>query len=115
MFSGVSRLELTVYGAEAVCASCVQAPPSKATAEWLEAALLRKFGKSVTVRYVDVNKPATDEDRYYCGKILEDAYFYPLVVAGNEVLGEGFISLKPVVQYYTRQGLIPLEQKTDTP
>nr|WP_307724674.1 DUF1462 family protein [Sporolactobacillus inulinus] len=25
----MNRVELTVYGAEAVCASCVQAPPSK--------------------------------------------------------------------------------------
>ncbi|MCO7176035.1 DUF1462 family protein [Sporolactobacillus kofuensis] len=105
MILEVNQLELTVYGAEAQCASCVQAPPAKATAEWLEAALKRKFDEKITVRYVDIYEPETDADRLYSKKILTDEYFYPLVVAGNEVLGEGFISLKPVVQYCSHLGL----------
>ncbi|MCQ2009384.1 YuzD family protein [Sporolactobacillus sp. STSJ-5] len=98
-------MELTVYGAEAVCASCVQAPPAKATAEWLEAALSRKFDGTISVRYIDLNKPETAEDRAYCAKILDDDYFYPLVVSQGKVLGEGFITLKPIVHYLIEHGM----------
>ncbi|WP_100487415.1 DUF1462 family protein [Sporolactobacillus pectinivorans] len=98
-------MDLTVYGAEAVCASCAQAPPSKATAEWLEAALVRKFGKPLPVRYVDIFQPETEKDRYFCEKIKSDDYFFPLLVSGSEVLGEGFISLKPVLLFLEKNGL----------
>ncbi|TGA97260.1 DUF1462 family protein [Sporolactobacillus shoreae] len=98
-------MELTIYGAEAVCASCAQAPPSKATAEWLEAALFRKFGNQVSVRYIDIDQPETEADRYFCDKIKSDAYFFPLLVSEEEVLGEGFISLKPVLLHLKKSGL----------
>ncbi|WP_240697243.1 DUF1462 family protein [Sporolactobacillus sp. THM19-2] len=94
---------MTVYGADAVCASCAQVPPAKATAEWLEAALTRKYGDRITVRYVDINQPKTGQDRLFCDKIKADEYFYPLLVAGETILGEGFISLRPVQQYIERQ------------
>ncbi|MCL1631107.1 YuzD family protein [Sporolactobacillus sp. CPB3-1] len=92
-------MELTVYGAETVCASCVQAPPAKSTAEWLRAALTRKFNEQVSVRYIDVHHPETEADQVYCDKILTDEYFYPLVVACDKVLAEGFVALKPIVKY----------------
>lgn len=98
-------MELTVYGAEDVCASCVQAPPAKATAEWLQAALARKFDGTVLVRYIDVNQPETEEDRTYCAKIIADDYFYPLVVSGGKVLGEGYVALKPIVHYCIENGM----------
>ncbi|MCO7127321.1 YuzD family protein [Sporolactobacillus shoreicorticis] len=98
-------MELTVYGAEAVCASCVQAPSAKATAEWLAAALSRKFDGTISVRYIDVYKPETEEDQIYCTKILADDYFYPLVVACGKVLGEGFVTLKPIVDYLIENGM----------
>lgn len=97
-------MELTVYGAESVCASCTQTPPSKSTAEWLEAALMRKYGNQVTVRYVDLHEPQTVEDRLYCEKIEADEYFYPLVVSQDVVLGEGFISLNPVFHFLEDHG-----------
>jgi disulfide oxidoreductase YuzD len=102
-------LELTVYGAEAVCASCVQAPPAKTTAEWLQAALARKFDGMITVRYIDIYKPETEKDQQYCDKIIADDYFYPLVVSGDQILGEGFISLKPIAQFCISKGIRPLE------
>ena len=37
------KIEIQVYGAEQICASCVNLPSSKDTCEWLEAALQRKF------------------------------------------------------------------------
>ena len=34
---------IEVYGANIICASCVNAPSSKDTYEWLQAAIARKF------------------------------------------------------------------------
>ena len=39
----MKEIEIEVYGAEQICASCVNLPSSKDTCEWLEAALTRKF------------------------------------------------------------------------
>ncbi|RYL95665.1 DUF1462 family protein [Sporolactobacillus sp. THM7-4] len=99
-------MEMTVYGAEAVCASCVQAPPSRATAEWLHAAIQRKYGNGVTVRYVDVDQPVTADDHIYCSKIAADEVYYPLVVAEGHILGEGFITLKPIFHFLEQAGFI---------
>lgn len=42
------KVAIQVYGAEQICASCVGAPSSKDTFEWLKAALSRKYsGKAV--------------------------------------------------------------------
>lgn len=101
-------MELTVYGTQAICASCTQAPPSKATAEWLEAALSRKYGKQIVVRYVDLYRPETERDRRFCTRILAEEFFYPLLVAGEDVLAEGLISLKPVRLYLEKHGLFPI-------
>lgn len=97
-------MELTVYGTEALCASCIQAPSSRSTAEWLEAAVTRKYGNPVTVRYVDLEHPITESDRLYCEKIVADEYFYPLVVSDQVVLGDGFISLKPIFRFLDNHG-----------
>jgi Uncharacterized protein conserved in bacteria len=99
------KMELTVYGAEVVCASCVQAPPSKATAEWLDAALSREFGNQVIVRYVDIFTPETEQDRLFCERINADEFFFPLVVSGDRALGEGFISLGPIEKFLHDQGM----------
>ncbi|RYM06236.1 DUF1462 family protein [Sporolactobacillus sp. THM7-7] len=97
-------MKLTVYGAESVCSSCVQAPPARATAEWLSAAIGRKYGDGVTVRYVDIYEPKTEEDRLYCTKVAANEFFYPLVVAGGRVLGEGVVTLKPIFQFLEQHG-----------
>ncbi|GGL53162.1 DUF1462 family protein [Sporolactobacillus putidus] len=104
-------MELTVYGAEAACTSCIQAPSSRATAEWLEAAVTRKYGNKVTVRYVDLENPETERDRLYCDKVSADEYFYPLVVSGDTVLGDGFISLKPVFHFLDEHGFEDVSER----
>lgn len=96
---------LTVYGTETRCASCVQAPSSKATAEWLQAALLRKFGSEIMIRYVPIEQPENEEDRQFCARILADEFFYPLLVSGETIIGEGYIELKQVVQYLINNGI----------
>lgn len=53
----MSRIIVYVFGAEEICASCVNLPSSKETATWLEAALGRKYPDRVTVQYVDIFHP----------------------------------------------------------
>ncbi|WP_010631371.1 DUF1462 family protein [Sporolactobacillus vineae] len=105
-------MELTVYGAEVICASCVQAPSSRATAEWLDAALSREFGGQVTIRYVSILSPETEQDRVYCERIHADEFFFPLVVSGDTVLGEGFISLGPIVKFLHEQGIESISESS---
>ncbi|NVS32373.1 DUF1462 family protein, partial [Listeria monocytogenes] len=54
----VNEAKLYVYGSTAICASCVGAPSSKETEEWLRAAIGRKFsGQPFVVEYVDIFNP----------------------------------------------------------
>ncbi|MCE7793029.1 YuzD family protein [Salipaludibacillus sp. CUR1] len=97
---------ITVYGAEQKCASCIHLPSALETKEWLEAAITRKFPDyPITVEYCDIKQPKTEEERSFSEKILEDEYFYPLVVLNGEVAGEGNPRLSAIY------GLIEQEQK----
>lgn len=97
---------IEVFGADVICASCVNAPSSKDTYEWLEAAISRKYpNHSFTIRYVDINEQHDNErDQEWSTKILNDEYFYPLVLINDEVVGEGFIQLKPIFSYLEKLG-----------
>lgn len=103
-------MEMTIYGAEAVCASCAQAPSSTETAEWLRAAIGRKFGEGINIRYIDIDHPETGTDRLFCEKIVRDEYFYPLVVACGTVLGEGIPNLKPIIRFLEQHGFKPKQE-----
>jgi len=89
---------IEIFGADIICASCVNAPSSKDTYEWLEAAINRKYpNQPFTIRYIDIESPLTDErEKDYASRIQEDEFFYPLVLINDEVVGEGYIQLKPV-------------------
>lgn len=91
---------IEVFGADVICASCVNAPSSKDTYEWLEAAISRKYpNQPFTIRYIDINAEQENErDQEWATRILDDEFFYPLVLINNEVIGEGFIQLKPVFE-----------------
>ncbi|WP_078555647.1 YuzD family protein [Bacillus alkalicellulosilyticus] len=92
-------LEITVYGAEEKCASCVHLPSAKDTMEWLDAALQRKYpDKNILVRYVDIYEPQTDMDERFASAIQSDVYFYPLVVIEDEVVAEGSPKLKMILE-----------------
>ncbi len=45
-----NKVKIEIYGADVICASCVNAPSSKDTYEWLQAAIDRKYPES-TIRY----------------------------------------------------------------
>ena len=38
-----TNINIEIYGADIICASCVNAPSSKDTYEWLQAAIDRKY------------------------------------------------------------------------
>ncbi|PYZ95733.1 disulfide oxidoreductase [Alteribacter lacisalsi] len=86
----MSRIVITVYGAEEKCASCINLPSALETKEWLEAAVARRFpGASVSFVYCDIDLPEGDEQEEFSRLILDDEYFYPLVVINGEVATEG--------------------------
>ncbi|MBU9713009.1 YuzD family protein [Evansella tamaricis] len=81
---------VTVYGAEEKCASCIHLPSALETMEWLEAAVHRKYpDQKISFEYCDIESPQTEEQKDFARKILDDEFFYPLVVIGGEVIAEG--------------------------
>lgn len=107
----MKEVTLTVYGADIICASCVNAPSSKDTYEWLEAAIGRKFnGHQIHFRYVDIEQPSeSDVDADFIEQIQNDELFYPLVTIEDEVIGEGYIQLKPVYTALEQHGYVTAE------
>lgn len=86
----MTAINMTVYGAEVKCASCIHLPSAKETKEWLDAAIQRKFPDvTIDIGYCDIEYPQTEEEQFFSSKILADEYFYPLVVLNGEVVAEG--------------------------
>lgn len=97
---------IEVYGANIICASCVNAPSSKDTYEWLQAAIARKFpNQEVTYRFINIDDVLENErDIDYASRIQEDEFFYPLVLINDVVVGEGYVRIKPVYEVLKRLG-----------
>lgn len=93
------NINIQVYGAEQICASCVNLPSSKDTCEWLEAALKRKFpNQPFSIRYIDIyNPPSSELERTFALKMIEEDLFYPLIRIENEIVAEGNVRLKTIV------------------
>lgn len=102
---------IEVFGADVICASCVNAPSSKDTYEWLQAAISRKYpNQPFTIRYIDFEQPLTDDrDKEWAERLQNDEYFYPLVLINDEVIGEGYIQIKPVFNALEKLGFVPEE------
>lgn len=99
---------IEVYGADVICASCVGAPSSKDTYEWLEAAISRKYPKQpFTIEYIDIESVLTDaRQEEIAEQVRNDEYFYPLVMLNDEMIGEGHIQLKPVFSSLEKLGYV---------
>ena len=53
----MTKISVVVYGADVICASCVNAPTSKDTYEWLQPLLKRKFPEHhFEFTYIDINR-----------------------------------------------------------
>ncbi|MFE4427499.1 YuzD family protein [Peribacillus butanolivorans] len=100
------EIEIEVYGAEQVCASCVNLPSSKDTCEWLEAALTRKFPEqNFKISYIDMlNPPENIKQKSFVAKMIEEDLFYPLVIIEDEIVAEGNVRLKKVVEVMEKYG-----------
>lgn len=101
-------INIEIFGADIVCASCVNAPSSKDTYEWLQAAIDRKFpNHQVTFTYIDIEKPIENEKHQtIANRIADDEFFYPLVMLNEEIIGEGYIQLKPVYAALEKYGYV---------
>lgn len=97
---------IEVFGADIICASCVNAPSSKDTYEWLEAAISRKYpNQPFEIQYIDIESDLQDVRHIdYANRIREDKFFYPLVLINDEVIGEGYIQLKAVTEKLEQLG-----------
>lgn len=98
--------EIFVYGAEQICASCVNLPSSKETYEWLEAAISRKFpDQPFKIRYIDIfNPPEEEAAKAFAERIIEEDLFYPVVTMDDEIIGEGNPRLKDVYKKMVEYG-----------
>lgn len=95
----LKKINIQVYGAEQICASCVNLPSSKDTCEWLEAALQRKFlNQPFSISYIDIhNPPSSKKEREFALKMIEEDLFYPLILIEDEIVAEGNVRLKTIV------------------
>ncbi|WP_407676489.1 YuzD family protein [Perspicuibacillus lycopersici] len=91
-------VEITIYGAEQICASCVNLPSSKETYEWLEAALTRKYpNQPFSMNYVDImNPPAEEKLQAFAQRVIEEDMFYPVVLIEDQIVAEGNPRLKTI-------------------
>jgi disulfide oxidoreductase YuzD len=104
-----NKVKIEIYGADVICASCVNAPSSKDTYEWLQAAIDRKYpGQPYDIEYIDINSEITDErQQSIATQVQDDEFFYPLVMIDEEMIGEGYIQLKPVFAELEKHGYVP--------
>ncbi|MCK6258328.1 YuzD family protein [Fictibacillus sp. KIGAM418] len=101
----LSQIIIKVFGGEQKCASCVNLPTSKETAEWLEAAISRKFPDQLfSIEYVDIFSPTEGENQKFVLQILEEDLFYPVVVINNEIVAEGNPRLKDIYEIMEQHG-----------
>ncbi|KQL46102.1 disulfide oxidoreductase [Brevibacillus choshinensis] len=108
-------VEIKVFGTEQLCASCVNLPSAKETAEWLQAALSRKYGSdSIRILYSDFQQSQTDDDKNWAERIVEEDLWYPLVVISGEIVGEGNPKLKDIYAKLESMGLRPLADLVDS-
>ena len=99
----MSKASIVVYGADVICASCVNAPSSKDTYEWLQAILGRKYNHiDFEFTYIDFMKQTenlTDHDQQFIERIKEVELFYPLVTINDVLVAVGYIQLKPITKF----------------
>jgi disulfide oxidoreductase YuzD len=97
---GESMVKISVYGAKAICASCVGMPSSIETYEWLQAAVGRKFPEySFQFEYIDIFEEHIEEEkRAFSQRVIDEDLFYPVVLVNETIVGEGNPRLKDVYE-----------------
>ncbi|AVO02748.1 YuzD family protein [Staphylococcus simulans] len=99
----MTKVSVVVYGADVVCASCVNAPTSQDTYDWLKALLERKYPDiNFEYTYIDFEKDTenlTDHDQQFIEQIENDELFYPLVTMNDMYVADGYVQLKPIKRF----------------
>lgn len=99
----MTKVSVVVYGADVVCASCVNAPTSKDTFDWLQALLKRKYPDiNFEFTYIDFQKDTenlSDHDQQYIEQLENDELFYPLVTMDDMLVADGFIQSKQITRF----------------
>ena len=98
----MTKISVVVYGAEVVCASCVNAPTSIDTYQWLQALLLSFLQHHFEFTYIDIRNDTenlTDHDMQFIERINEDELFYPLVTMNDEYVADGYIQYKQITRF----------------
>lgn len=105
-------INITVYGAEQICASCVGAPGSKDTYEWLQAAIGRKYiTEDIQYEYIDINQPNHEKKHQdFIERIFEEDLFYPIIFVNEVMVAEGIPKLKTIYQSLEENGAVLQEQ-----
>ena len=70
----MEHVSVVVYGADVICASCVNAPTSKDIYDWLQP-LLKRYTFKYTYRYYKDNDNLTDHDLQFIERIEQDELF----------------------------------------
>ncbi|SEN57153.1 YuzD family protein [Lihuaxuella thermophila] len=100
------QVEICVYGAEQICPSCVNLPSSRETAEWLQAALDRKYGsRIIRVRYIDIHQPEGEKEKSFSKRVIEEDLWYPVVVIQDQIVAEGNPKLKDIYAALEKIGI----------
>lgn len=99
-------MEIIVYGADQLCPSCVNLPSSKETFEWLEAAVSRKFpNQHFLISYVDIHNPPNHQEKQaFAKRVVSEGMFYPIVLIGETIVGEGNPKLKTIYAEMEKYG-----------
>ncbi|MFD1039470.1 YuzD family protein [Virgibacillus byunsanensis] len=105
---GMKKVKIIIYGAEQICASCVGAPGSKDTYEWLQAAIGRKYDDDpIEYEYIDINQPPeVEKHQQFCERIAEEDLFYPIIFVNDEMVAEGIPRLKTIYQALDKHGVL---------
>lgn len=93
------KYAINVYGRDVICASCVNAPGSRDTYEWLQAVLNRKYpDHDLHFNYIDMDhdENLSDYDTDIIERINDDELFYPLVTINDDIIQDGHVQLKPI-------------------
>jgi len=100
------QVKIVVYGAEQLCASCVNLPSSQETFEWLHAAISRKYpNQPFDIIHVDIFNPPNEEElSQFAERVIEEDMFYPVVTLEGNIVGEGNPRLKDIYKELEKYG-----------
>lgn len=99
----MTKVSVVVYGADVVCASCVNAPTSKDIYDWLQALLKRKYPEiTFEYTYIDFQKETenlSDHDQQFIEQLENDELFYPLITMDDMYVADGYIQSKQITRF----------------